>query len=263
MTLLNISKFKSDKNLIQAFKQKAGRNYRGKITVYHRGGGHKKLYRKISYKLPIGTYIIKNIEYDPNRSAYIAFLSYSKKKNTELNFYIIAPQNLKILDEIIVSPIRKPFINIGDNYPLKALPIGTIIHNLELKPFQGSQLIRSAGTFGQILQHLNNKYAIIALSSGEQRLISLDCYASIGSVSNIEHKNKIIKKAGRSRWLGRRPVVRGVAMNPVDHPHGGGEGKSSGGKPSVTPWAKPTKGKPTRKLKKNNNFILIKRKKKK
>jgi large subunit ribosomal protein L2 len=254
-----ISKYKANKNLLNKLKQHAGRNNQGRITVAHKGGGHKQNYRKINFKRDKGQSIVTSIEYDPNRSANIAQLSYKdKKKNT----YIIAPNGLRVLDEIISSEERKSFINIGDTYKLKDLPMGTIIHNIELLPNQGGKLIRSAGTYAKVLQPYNNKYINIQLSSGEQRLILADCKVSVGAVSNIEHKSIPLKKAGQARWLNRRPTVRGVAMNPVDHPHGGGEGKSSGGRPSVTPWGRPTKGQPTRSKRKNNKFILIKRNKK-
>ncbi len=254
-----LSKYKPNKNLIKNLKQRAGRNNTGRITVAHRGGGHKKLYRQIAFNRQNLKSIVESIEYDPIRSAFIACLSYKEKKKKT---YILAANGLQNLDEITVSNIRNPLINVGDCYPIGTLPSGTIIHNIELYPNRGGQLMRSAGTYAKILNaYKNNKYISVILASGEHRLIPSQCQATVGSVSNTQHARKNLVKAGRSRWLGRRPTVRGVAMNPVDHPHGGGEGKSSGGRPSVTPWALPTKGQPTRSKKKNNKFILIKRKK--
>lgn len=255
-----ISKYKSNKKLLKKYKQNAGRNNQGRITVAHKGGGHRQLYRNINFIRLLQKYIVINIEYDPYRTAFIAQLSLKDKNKKNQNIYILAPKNLQILDEIINSSKRKPFIHIGDSYPLKTIPIGTIIHNIELEPSKGGKFSRSAGTYGKILQKYNDKYINIQLSSGEQRLILADCMATIGIVSNIDNKSLVLKKAGRSRWLGIRPTVRGVAMNPVDHPHGGGEGKTSGGRPSVTPWARLTKGKPTRSNIKNNKFIVVKRK---
>jgi large subunit ribosomal protein L2 len=252
------SKYKANKNLLHKLSRKAGRNNHGRITVAHRGGGHKKLYRSINFKRIPGSSIVTAIDYDPARSANIAYLSYKGKKK---EVYILAPKGLEILDEIITSHKRKSFMNVGDNYPIKDLPMGTIIHNLELYPGRGGQLARSGGTYAKILQPYNDKYINVQLSSGEQRLILNNCKATVGSVGINHLKTKALKKAGQSRWLGKRPTVRGVAMNPVDHPHGGGEGKSSGGRPSVTPWGKPTKGKPTRSKKRKSKYILIRAKK--
>lgn len=255
-----LSKYKPNKNLIKNLKQHAGRNNKGRITVAHRGGGHKKLYRQIAFNRDYFKAIVDLIEYDPARSAFIAHLSYKEKKKKS---YIIAANGLQNLDEITTSKHRNPLINVGDCYPIGVLPSGTIVHNIELYPNRGAQLVRSAGTYAKVLNsYKNNKYISVELASGEHRLIPSNCQVTIGSVSNAKHFRKNLKKAGRSRWLGRKPTVRGVAMNPVDHPHGGGEGKSSGGRPSVTPWALPTKGQPTRSVRKNNKFILIKRKNK-
>jgi len=256
--MLKLSKFKSNKNLNKGLVKQAGRNNQGKITVYHQGGGHKRLYRFIEFKRKYKSYIVTSIEYDPNRSAYIAYLS---DINNKTNIYIIAPDGLNILDQIIGSKINISNMFIGDMFPISVIPTGTIIHNIELYPGKGAQLARSAGNYAQVLESFNSKYIRIKLSSGEQRLISKKCNAIIGRVSNVKHKLTNLKKAGRSRWLNKRPTVRGVAMNPIDHPHGGGEGKSSGGRPSVTPWGKPTKGKPTRLKNKNNKFIIVNRKK--
>lgn len=251
------AKYKANKHLLKTLSQKGGRNNQGRITVRHRGGGHKRKYRLIDFIRPLETNIVLSIEYDPNRSAHIALLSNKEKKKQG---YILAPNGLRVLDEIISSTERKSFINIGDTYSIKNLPLGTLIHNIELYPGQGAQLARSAGTYGKILQPVGKNYVNILLSSGEQRLISINCKATVGSISNSLHKTKNLRKAGRSRWLNKRPSVRGVAMNPIDHPHGGGEGKSSGGRPSVTPWGIPTKGKPTRsRRKKTNKFIIKKR----
>lgn len=255
-----LSKYKPNKNLTISQKHHAGRNNQGRITVAHKGGGHKKSYRQMAFHRKYLKAIVESIEYDPMRSAFIACLSYKGKKKKN---YIIAANGLLPLDEIATLKHRSPLINVGDCYPIGVLPSGTIIHNIELVPQAGGQLIRSAGTYAKVLnRYKNNKYVSVELMSGEQRLILADCQVTIGAVSNTQHLRKKLYKAGQSRWLGRRPTVRGVAMNPVDHPHGGGEGKSSGGRPSVTPWSLPTKGQPTRSKKKNNKFILIKRKKK-
>ena len=248
--MLSKYKFKT-KYLINKKIKKAGRNNSGKITVYHQGGGHKQLYRVINFnkfKIPG---IITNIEYDPNRSSNIAKICFFINNN-KYYYYILAPKNLKVLDRIFFNQnINK----IGNIYLLNDLNIGDYIYNIEMQPNQGAKIARSAGTYCQIIQK-NDKHAVVKLPSGEERLISINCKASLGVVSNENKKNLILKKAGKSRWLNKRPTVRGVAMNPVDHPHGGGEGKSSGGRPSVTPWSKYTKGKPTRSKKKNNKFIL-------
>jgi len=245
---LNI-KFKN-KKLIKGFKRLNGRNNSGKITVQHKGGGHKRLYRYISFNREknIEGFVLK-ILYDPNRSANIAYIT--GKKNT----FIIAPDGINIGQYIESSDKAK--LNIGNALPLNRLPIGSLIHNISLEPKKKGKLIRSAGTFAQLIQIVDNKYAKIRLSSGELKLILLTCFATLGIVSNSNYK--IIKrgKAGRSRWLNKRPIVRGVAKNPVDHPHGGGEGKTSGGRPSVTPKGFITKGLPTRNKKKKKTFIYL------
>lgn len=235
------------KKLTTGFKRANGRNNQGKITIRHRGGGHKRLYRRISFNRSkkIEGYVSK-ILYDPNRSANIAYI----KNDLEDNF-ILAPEGLKINQHIQSSSIAE--LKIGNSLPLKNIPIGSLIHNISLTPQGSGKLIRSAGTSAQLIQKINNKYAKIRLSSGELKLILLTCYATLGTVSNINYKKIKIGKAGRTRWLNRRPVVRGVAKNPVDHPHGGGEGKTSGGRPSVTPQGRITKGQPTRKKKKKKN----------
>ncbi len=250
-----LSKYKSKiKYLLNKKKKNAGRNNTGRITVYHQGGGHKRLYRKVAFKNTLEDGVVTNFEYDPNRSSYIAKICYSKNEK-KYYYYILAPKNLNILDNISNndSNIIK---SVGNRYFLKDFNIGDFVYNIELKPNKGGQLARSAGTYAQILQKTKNDYVLIKLPSGEHRLIPNNCKASLGVVSNEEHKHKIIKKAGQSRWLNKRPTVRGVAMNPIDHPHGGGEGKTSGGRPSVTPWGRYTKGQPTRAKKKKNKLII-------
>lgn len=245
----NLSKTFKIKRLTKGFKRANGRNNQGKITVRHRGGGHKRLYRKISFNRSKNIEgLVSKILYDPNRSANIAYI----KNDLEDNF-ILAPEGLKLNQYIKSSPDAE--LKIGNSLPLKNIPIGSLIHNISLYPNGEGKLIRSAGTSAQLIQKINNKYAKIRLSSGELKLILLSCYATLGIVSNINHKKIKLGKAGRSRWLNRRPSVRGVAKNPVDHPHGGGEGKTSGGRPSVTPQGRITKGQPTRKKKKKKLII--------
>ena len=260
-------KQKSIKKITKGFKRSNGRNNQGKITIKHRGGGHKRLYREINfYRSYLSKGITKAILYDPNRSANIA-----KIFNPIINyfFYILAPEGLKVGDKIStgflsgkINYLYKPELKIGNTFPLSEIPIGSNIHNITLKPKGKAKLIRSAGTSAQLLQKLEKGYCKIRLNSGELRLILSNCFATLGIVSNINYKKIKLGKAGRSRWLNIRPHVRGVAMNPVDHPHGGGEGKTSGGRPSVTPKGIITKGKFTRSKKKNNQFILEFRKKK-
>nr|YP_010395031.1 ribosomal protein L2 [Phytopythium vexans]YP_010395061.1 ribosomal protein L2 [Phytopythium vexans]DAZ89468.1 TPA_asm: ribosomal protein L2 [Phytopythium vexans]DAZ89498.1 TPA_asm: ribosomal protein L2 [Phytopythium vexans] len=246
----DLSKKFKIKKLIKGFKRSNGRNNQGRITVRHRGGGHKRLYRKISFNRSLKNVkgFVKKIVYDPNRSANIAYI-----ENDIESFFILAPEGLKINQHIESSP--KAELKIGNALPLRNIPIGSLIHNISLNKNSKGKLIRSAGTSGQLIQKIEDKYAKIRLSSGELKLILLSCYATLGIVSNINFKKIKLGKAGRSRWLNRRPVVRGVAKNPVDHPHGGGEGKTSGGRPSVTPQGKITKGKPTRK--KNKKKLII------
>lgn len=245
----NLDKTFKIKKLIKGFNRSNGRNNQGKITVRHRGGGHKRLYRKISFNRSKNVEgFVTKILYDPNRSANIAYI-----KNELESYLILAPEGLNLNEYIKSSPEAK--LKIGNALPLKNIPVGSLIHNISLYPKSGGKLVRSAGTSAQLIQKLDNKYAKIRLSSGELKLILLSCYATLGIVSNINHKKIKLGKAGRSRWLNRRPKVRGVAKNPVDHPHGGGEGKTSGGRPSVTPQGKITKGKPTRK--KNKKKLII------
>ena len=225
----NLTKTFKIKKLIKGFKRANGKNNQGKITVRHRGGGHKRLYRKISFNRSqnVEGYVTK-ILYDPNRSANIAYI-----KNDLQSHLILAPEGLN-LNQYIKSSSEAE-LKVGNALPLKNIPIGSLIHNISLYPNSKGKLIRSAGTSAQLIQKINNKYAKIRLSSGELKLILLSCYATLGIVSNINHKKIKLGKAGRSRWLNRRPKVRGVAKNPVDHPHGGGAGKTAPGRPSVSP----------------------------
>lgn len=240
------------KTLTTGMHECAGRNNNGRITVYHRGGGHKKKYRFVDFKRSydnISAEVLR-IEYDPNRSTFIALVLY---ENGVLS-YILAPNDLKVGDKIFSG--TDVDISLGNTLPLRSIPIGSIIHNIEYIPGKGGQLVRSAGTSAQLISKDENGFCLIRLPSGEDRLFPDTSKATIGILSNIDRKNIVIAKAGRSRWLGRQPTVRGVAMNPVDHPHGGGQGKTSGGRPSVTPWSWPTKGQPTRSKKKYNTLIV-------
>lgn len=243
------------KGLVDTKNKKAGRNSTGRITVRHQGGGHKQHYRIVDFKRNKDDIVAKveRIEYDPNRSANIALVLYADGERR----YVIAPKGLS-KDMSIVSG-EKVDVVVGNCMPLRNIPLGTVIHNIEMKPKKGAQMIRSAGTFAQLVGK-DNAYAIIRLRSGEMRRILLDCRAVIGVVSNSEHSLKSLGKAGASRWRGIRPTVRGVAMNPVDHPHGGGEGRTSGGRHPVSPWGMPTKGYKTRKNKRSNKLIVQKRK---
>ena len=246
----NLYKNKPLKQLTKGFNFKNGRNNQGRITIGHKGGGHKKLYRIISFKRENIEGLVERIEYDPNRSANIALI-----KNKEKYFYILSPEGLKI--NTFIESNENASLKNGNALPLYNIPIGSVIHNISLLPGKKGQFIRSAGTYARLIQKISNEYAKIKLSSGEQRLVPLTCFATLGTVSNLDHKNIKKGKAGRSRWLNNRPVVRGVAKNPVDHPHGGGEGKTSGGRPSVTPKGLITKGKPTRKKNKISNIFKI------
>ena len=244
------------KALTEGLKKTGGRNNTGRITSWHIGGGHKKLYRIIDFKrnkLDVFA-TVERIEYDPNRTAFIALIKYDDDGSFA---YIIAPQKLNLGERIISSETAD--IKVGNTLSLKSIPVGTIVHNVEMKPGKGGQLARSAGASVQ-LAGKDAGYAQIKLRSGELRLVPLECRATVGAVSNPDHQNVNYGKAGRMRWLGRRPVVRGVAMNPIDHPHGGGEGKTSGGRHPVTPWGKSTKGKKTRKNKSTSKYIIKRRK---
>jgi len=239
------------KTLTEGLSKSGGRNNLGRITTRHIGGGHKRRYRKIDFKRFKYNVSAKveRLEYDPNRSAFIALIKY---EDGELS-YILAPQRLEVGDKIISS--EKADIKPGNAMLLKNIPLGTIIHNIEIKPGKGSQLARSAGCYAQLIGK-DAGYAQLRLTSGELRLVLGDCMATIGAVSNADHQNIKLSKAGRKRWMGVRPTVRGVVMNPVDHPHGGGEGKTSGGRHPVTPWGKPTKGKKTRSNKATDRLIM-------
>jgi large subunit ribosomal protein L2 len=228
-----------------------GRNNLGRTTNWLTGGGHKQRYRIVDFKrrkfdVPA---TVERLEYDPNRTSYIALIKY---KDGELA-YILAPQRLKAGDEVVSG--QSVDVKPGNAMPLASMPVGTIIHNVEMKPGGGGQIARAAGTYAQLVGR-DQGYALIRLKSGETRMIRSGCLATVGAVSNPDHMNETIAKAGRHRWMGIRPGVRGVAMNPIDHPHGGGEGKSSGGRHPVTPWGKPTKGKKTRNNKSTNKFVV-------
>ena len=244
-----------EKKLLLPLKKSGGRNAYGRITSRYIGGGHKRRYRLIDFqreKIDIPASVAA-IEYDPNRSARIALLHYADGEKR----YILAPYSLKVGEAVMAG--ENADIKPGNALPLKKIPQGTLIHNVELKRGKGAQIIRSAGTSGQLMAK-EGKYAHIKLPSGEVRLVHLECYATIGQVGNLDHENISLGKAGRTRWLGRSPRVRGVAMNPVDHPLGGGEGKSSGGRHPVTPWGVPTRGYKTRRNKATDKFIVKRRK---
>ncbi|MEF2551436.1 50S ribosomal protein L2 [Aurantimonas sp. A2-1-M11] len=245
-------KGKPVKQLTEGLSQKGGRNNAGRITARYQGGGHKRTYRIIDFKrrkfdMP-GT--VERIEYDPNRTAFIALLKYEDGEFA----YILAPQRVAAGD-VVISGLSGVDVKPGNAMPLSAMPVGTIVHNVEMKPEKGGQIARSAGAYAQLVGR-DSGLAILRLNSGEQRLVPSSCLATVGAVSNADHSNINLGKAGRSRWLGRRPHVRGVVMNPVDHPHGGGEGRTSGGRHPVSPWGKPTKGKRTRQNKATDKFIM-------
>lgn len=243
-----------EKSLLRSIKNSGGRNANGRITCRHRGGGHKRHYRIIDFKrdkmeIPAR---VASIEYDPNRSARIALLHYADGEKR----YILAPLDLSVGDIIMSGP--KADIKPGNTLPLINIPLGTHIHNIELRLGKGGQIVRSAGTFAQLMAK-EDRYALIKLPSGEVRMVLLNCKATIGRMGNVSHENISLGKAGRKRWLGRRSKVRGVAMNPVDHPMGGGEGRSSGGRHPCSPWGVPSKGYKTRNKKKSNRYIVKKR----
>jgi len=251
-------KGKPEKALTVGLSKKGGRNNAGRITMRRQGGGHKRSYRLIDFKrnkFDIPATVI-NLQYDPNRTAFIALLKYKDGEKA----YILAPQRLAKGDTVIAG--AKVDVKPGNAMPIRAIPVGTIIHNIEMKPGKGGQIARSAGAYAQLVGR-DGGYAQIRLKSGEVRLIHQECMATVGAVSNPDHMNINLGKAGRKRWLGKRPQVRGVAMNPVDHPHGGGEGRTSGGRHPVTPWGKPTKGARTRSNKATDKFIIRSRHKKK
>jgi len=253
-TFEGISRSQPEKSLVRALKKTGGRNAKGRVTCRHRGGGHKRRYRVIDFKrkkmdVPAK---VAAIEYDPNRSARIALLHYVDGEKR----YIVAPHSLAVGDTVISSQAAD--IKPGNVLPLRNMPLGTQIHNVELHPGKGSQLVRSAGSFAQLMAK-EGRYAQVKLPSGEVRMILMDCKAAVGQVGNAEHGNISLGKAGRRRWLGRRPRVRGVAMNPVDHPMGGGEGKASGGRHPCSPWGQPSKGFRTRKKRKVSDRYIVKR----
>ena len=247
---------KPEKSLTVALRKKGGRNNTGRITVRRRGGGHKRRYRIIDYKRDkFGIEgKVATIEYDPNRSAYISLVHYDDGEKR----YILSPLDISV-GTIIVSGDKVP-LKIGNALLLSNIPTGLFVHNVELVPGKGGQMVRTAGAYAQVMAH-DNGYTTLKLPSGEVRLVSDQCMATIGQVGNRAFEQIVSGKAGRSRWLGRRPKVRGVVMNPVDHPHGGGEGKTSGGRHPVSPWGKPTKGYKTRKKNKKSNSMIIKRRK--
>ncbi len=245
------------KALSEGLTKKGGRNNAGRITARRRGGGHKRLYRMVDFKrrkfdMPAK---VLRLEYDPNRTAFIALVEY---QDGEVS-YILAPQRLEVGDSVISG--ERADIKPGNALPLASIPVGTIVHNVEMKPGKGGQIARSAGTYVQLVGR-DAGHALLRLGSGEVRMVRAECMATIGAVSNPDQANIKLGKAGRKRWLGKRPSVRGVAMNPVDHPHGGGEGRTSGGRHPVTPWGRPTKGAKTRHNKKTDRLIVRRRRKK-
>ena len=244
-------KGKPEKSLSVGLKKKGGRNNLGRITVRHQGGGAKRLYRRIDFKRQKfdAPATVERIEYDPNRSAFIALINYEDGERA----YILAPQRLQVGDQVVSA--AKADIKPGNTMPFSGMPVGTIVHNIEMKAGKGGQIARSAGTYAQFIGR-DGGYAQLRLSSGEVRVVRQECLATVGAVSNPDNSNQNLGKAGRSRYLGRRPTVRGVVMNPIDHPHGGGEGRTSGGRHPVTPWGKPTKGAKTRSNKSTDKYII-------
>ena len=254
----DLYKGKPVKKLTEGLTKKGGRNNAGRITARRRGGGHKRRYRVVDFKrrkFDVPAKVVR-LEYDPNRSAFIALLEY---EDGELS-YILAPQRLAPGDSVIAG--QRADIKPGNAMPLSSIPVGTIVHNVEMQPGKGGQIARAAGTYVQLVGR-DAGYALMRLGSGEVRMVRAECMATIGAVSNPDQANIKLGKAGRKRWLGKRPSVRGVAMNPIDHPHGGGEGRSSGGRHPVTPWGKSTKGARTRANKKTDRLIVRRRHKKK
>jgi large subunit ribosomal protein L2 len=255
-TFEEITRTEPEKSLLKPAPKTGGRNSYGRITCRYRGGGHKRRYRVIDFKRDKADIPAKvfSIEYDPNRNARIALLHYVDGEKR----YILAPLNLKVGDMVISSD--RADIKPGNAMPLRSVPLGTLVHNVEMKLGKGGQIVRGAGTYAQVMAK-EGKYTLLKLPSGELRLVLAECKATIGQVSNPDHNNLSYGKAGRIRWLGRRPHVRGVVMNPVDHPHGGGEGRSSGGRHPVSPWGVPTKGYKTRKKSKASDKYIVKRRK--
>jgi len=249
-----ITRAEPEKSLLEPLNRTGGRNNRGRVTAFQRGGGHKRRYRRIDFKrdklgIPAR---VATIEYDPNRSGRIALLVYADGEKR----YILWPNGLKVGDTVVAG--EDAAFNVGNALPLGAIPLGTLVHNVELQLGRGGQMARGAGSFAQVMAK-EGEYVTLRLPSGEVRLVHRRCTATIGEVGNAEHENVMIGKAGKSRWLGRRPHVRGVAMNPHDHPHGGGEGRTSGGRHPCTPWGKPTKGYKTRQRKPSDAFIVRRR----
>ena len=257
-TFEEITKSRPERKLTTALRKTGGRNNNGRITSRRRGGGHRRRYRIIDFKRNKFDFsgIIESIEYDPNRSPRIALVNYNDGEKK----YIIAPEGIKVGDKIISSKENKIAFKTGNAMPLGKIPEGLLVHNIEFKPGKGAQMARSAGSYARIMAS-EDGMVTLKLPSGELRLISENCLATIGAVGNKSHENISIGKAGRARWMGRRPKVRGVAMNPVDHPHGGGEGKTSGGRHPVSPWGTPAKGYRTRKKNKASYKYIIKRRK--
>jgi len=256
-TFEEITSTEPEKSLTKPVKKTGGRNNAGRMTSRHRGGGHKRKYRVVDFRrektdIPAK---VKTIEYDPNRSARIALVSYADGEKR----YIVAPVDLKVGDPVVTSAAAD--IKPGNAMPLRNIPLGSLIHNIELRPGKGAQMVRSAGTYAQLMAK-EGAYAQVRLPSGEVRKVHIECKATIGQVGNVTHEGVSIGKAGRTRWLGQKPRVRGVAMNPIDHPMGGGEGKTSGGRHPCTPWGVPTKGYKTRKNKTTDKYIIKKRDKK-
>jgi large subunit ribosomal protein L2 len=255
LTFEEVTKDRPERSLTEPKRSTGGRNSRGRISVWFRGGGHKQRYRIIDFRRdkPGIPAKVTAIEYDPNRSARIALLSYADGEKR----YILCPDGLRVGQSVVSG--EGADILPGNCLPLSAIPAGTVIHNIELRKGKGGQLVRSAGAAAQLVAK-EGGYAQVKLPSGEIRKVHVDCLATVGQVGNLDHKNVAIGKAGRSRWLGRRPHNRGVSMNPIDHPHGGGEGKTSGGRHPVTPWGRPTKGAKTRRNKRTRGFIVKRRK---
>lgn len=248
-------KGKPEKSLTEGLSSKGGRNNTGRITVRFRGGGHKRTYRIVDFKrrARLGdTATVQRIEYDPNRTAYIALITYEDGEKA----YILAPQRLSAGDKVTAA--EQADIKPGNAMPIGNIPVGTVVHNIETKIGRGGSIARSAGSYAQIVGR-DRGYVAVRLGSGEQRLVHGRCFATVGAVSNPDHMNISMGKAGRNRWLGKRPHNRGVVMNPIDHPHGGGEGRTSGGRHPVTPWGKPTKGHKTRSNKRTDKFIVTSR----
>jgi len=253
-TFEEITRTEPERSLMKPLTKKAGRNNDGRLSVRHKGGGHKRMFRVIDFKrnkdgIPAR---VASIEYDPNRSANIALLYYQDGLKT----YILAPNGLQV-DQMVVSGADAD-IKVGNSLPLQNIPVGTLLHNIEMKPGKGAQMVRSAGGSAQLMAK-EGSYATLRLPSGEMRMIRIECRATIGQVGNLDHENINVGKAGRSRWLGIRPTVRGSVMNPCDHPHGGGEGRNSIGRNPCTPWGKPALGAKTRKKKNSSNRFIVKR----